>query len=172
MEEKYGRASLESVWAQLYISLIKAVVLPEGVTAFTHFKLDLHEDQRNESHPIAIYEIDFVFALIPRGIEDIGRLIRAPLIIGGLGENLQKSFEEGLLPCVMAGENFWHGLLECPDTPVKLNDTFIIGIFGRSGLVDSPGGIRPECGMEKFERKRVGPRTPNAYGRSGVKLVS
>ena len=171
MEEKYGRPSPKSVWAQLYISLIKAVVLPEGVTAFTHFKLDLHEDQRNVSYLIAIYEVDFVFGLIPRGIEEIGGLIRAPLMIGVLGENLQKSFEEGLLPCVMGGKNLWHGQLECPDTPVNLNENLIIEIFGGRGLVDSPGGIRPERGMEKFERKRVGPRTPSAYGRSGVKLV-
>jgi len=153
-----------NVWAELYISLIKPVVLPEGVTAFTHFKLDLHKDQRNASQFVVIYKVNFVFHLILGGIEEIGRLVLAPLIKGVLGENLQKSFEEGLLACIMGGKNLWHGQLECPDTLVKLNGGLIeIEILRGSGLVESPGCIHPECGMEKFKWKRVGPRMPSTY---------
>lgn len=104
MEEKDRCPGSTNIWAQLYIGLIQAVVLPEGVAPFTHFKLDLHEDQRNMSFPMSIYEVDFVFCSIHGGIEEIGGLIRAPLIMGGLGENLQKGFEEGFLPCVMGGK--------------------------------------------------------------------
>ena len=155
MDKKYRCPSFTNVWAQLYISLIKAVVLPEGVTTFTHFKLDLHKDQRNQSLLMAIYEVDFVFGLIPGGIEEIGRLVLAPLKHSALGESLQKSFEEGLLSCIMGGKKLWHGLLECPDAPVNLNGGLfiIIEILGRSGVVDSPGHKCPEHRMKEFERE-------------------
>lgn len=66
-EEDWG-PTFTNRWARIYQSFIKAVVLPEGVTAFTHFKLNLHEDQRNASQFMEVYEVDFVFASIVGGL--------------------------------------------------------------------------------------------------------
>ena len=151
MKEKDRGPTFTNSWARRYKSLIKAVVLPEGVSTFTHFKLDLHKDQRNACRFMEVYEVDFVFGSIVGGIEQVGRLILEPPIEVGLGENLQKSFEEGLLPFVMGGKKLRHGVLEHPDTLVKLYEVFII--LERIRFVESPACIRPERGMEKFERK-------------------